>query len=302
MSEPKIFNKATVLIFSILGSTFYGGLIYSTNLKTLNKGKFIAPTITFSILWSIVLIWLFRDFEYPLIKYLVINGLGGLILIIPLWNYHFPDLDQFENRKIWGPLAGLLLPWILFFSLHWINRPKKKSYEEKVNDFYALSDSAAQNSIFILNDSVVNFEGLLFTFPSYSYYYTVNSEIMNMIYSTIYFEEGDFSFKCLTVKLNEGETLSIDLLKNKVDTLFLTDSKKYSFATSSSIGKYETYEGDTLFARGQFVLYGLGNTGYMLTTDYPMLNSDYGDSISDYIFSKINHKKTVANKTYSKGG
>lgn len=284
MSNPRIFTKPTVFIFSVLGSTFFGALVYCSNLQALNKKQLIAPTIAFSIIWSIVLTWILKGLGYPMVKYFLINGIGGLILIKPLWNYHFPNLPNYENRKVWGPSLTLAIPFLILFSLHWMNRPDKKSFDEQQSNFTSLMDSASMNSTFVLNDSIVNFKGLSITLPSYSYYYTVDSDMLKMLYSTIYFNGGSFSIQCLVVPLSKDETLDLSIIKKNTDSIYLTDMK-YPFAKNAFTGYYETYKSDTLSAGGQFVLFKQGNEGYLLTSDYPMLNSDFGDSISDYVFN-----------------
>lgn len=118
MSPPKLFSKPTILVFSILGSTFFGALVYCSNLQALNKKQFIAPTIVFSIVFNVFAIWISKDLGYPLIKYFTINAIGGLVLIKAFWNYHLPDVKNNEPRKIWGPSIALSLPVILLFLLH----------------------------------------------------------------------------------------------------------------------------------------------------------------------------------------
>jgi hypothetical protein len=286
MSKPIIYRKWAIFLFSMLGTTFFGGLLYSANLKAVNKKRYITPTMVFSIFWYGGVNLFLKEIDFPVIKYLVINSVGGIILIKPFWNYHLPNLIEYKNRKTTGPFIAVLLPIALVFFLNWINRPIKKSQEESHNDFTAVSDSAALNSIFVFNDSIVEFEKLFFTLPAYSYYYTVNSENIKMIHSTIYFEDGEFSIKCVVIELNKNANVSPETFKSKVDSFNIID-KKYSFANNGFVGNYENYQSDTLSAKGQIVVFSWKNTSYMLSTDYPKMNSVYGDSLSDYLFQKI---------------
>ena len=181
MSKPIIYRKWAIFLFSILGTTFFGGLLYSANLKAVNKKKYITPIMVFSILWYGGLNLFLKEIDFPIIKYLVINSVGGVILIKPFWDYHLPILIEYKNRKTTGPFIAVLLPIALVFYLNWNTSSIKKNQVESLSNFTAVSDSAALNSIFILNDSIVEFEKLFFTLPAYSYYYTVNSENIKMI-------------------------------------------------------------------------------------------------------------------------
>lgn len=286
MSKPIIYRKWAIFLFSILGTTFFGGLLYIANLKAVNKKKYITPIMVFSILWYGGLNLFLKEIDFPIIKYLVINSVGGVILIKSFWDYHLPNLIEYKNRKTTGPFIAVLLPMALVFFLYWNTSSIKKNQAESLTNFTAVSDSTALNSIFILNDSIVEFEKLFFTLPAYSYYYTVNSENIKMIHSTIYFEEGDFSIKCVVFELNKNVNVSPETFKSKVDSFNLID-KKYSFANNGFVGNYENYQSDTLSAKGQIVVFSYKNTGYMLSTDYPRMNSVYGDSLSDQVFQNI---------------
>lgn len=242
--------------------------------------------MVFSILWYGGLNLFLKEIDFPIIKYLVINSVGGVILIKSFWDYHLPNLIEYKNRKTTGPFIAVLLPMALVFFLYWNTSSIKKNQAESLTNFTAVSDSTALNSIFILNDSIVEFEKLFFTLPAYSYYYTVNSENIKMIHSTIYFEEGDFSIKCVVFELNKNVNVSPETFKSKVDSFNLID-KKYSFANNGFVGNYENYQSDTLSAKGQIVVFSYKNTGYMLSTDYPRMNSVYGDSLSDQVFQNI---------------
>lgn len=69
------------------------------------------------------------------------------------------------------------------------------------------------NSTFVRNDSLINFEGLTTILPSHSYYYTVDSELMNMLYSTVYFSRGSFSIKCLVLPLIKDKDFDLSIIK-----------------------------------------------------------------------------------------
>lgn len=112
--RPKLYNQATIIIFSILLSTFFGGIIYSQNLSEIDNRKQIAPVLVFCIIWNIVLFKLtYRFTDNFVLTFLLPNILGGMVLSFFFWKHHFRDLD-FEVRKVWIPLTILLLVYGLF--------------------------------------------------------------------------------------------------------------------------------------------------------------------------------------------
>ena len=113
----KLFNKATVLIFSTLFSTFLGALIFSDNLKTLNKGKFIIPTILFSIVWTVITNKILSSFNVPYVPFLIANFFGGLILIGPIWNHHIEKELEYETKPIWMLLLSLAILFGAIFGI-----------------------------------------------------------------------------------------------------------------------------------------------------------------------------------------
>jgi hypothetical protein len=106
----KLFTKATIVVFSIIGSTFFGALLFSDNLKQVEKSKFIASTIIFSIIWTIGINKVIAQINLPVpfLSLVVTNFVGGLILVGPIWNYHIGKDVEYEKRSIWGPLLSLI--------------------------------------------------------------------------------------------------------------------------------------------------------------------------------------------------
>ena len=115
--RPKLYNRATIVIFSILLSTFFGGIIYSQNLAELDNRKQIASVLVFCIIWNIVLFKLAHRYtDNFILTFILPNIMGGLILSIFFWKHHFRDLD-FKARNVWILLTILLLIYGLFAGL-----------------------------------------------------------------------------------------------------------------------------------------------------------------------------------------
>ncbi len=118
--RPKLYNKATIVIFSILLSTFFGGIIYSQNLSEIDNRKQIGPVLVFCIIWNIILFKLAHRFtDNFVLTFIVPNILGGLVLSSLFWKHHFGDLD-FKVRSVWLPLVIVLLIYGLFAGLRFL--------------------------------------------------------------------------------------------------------------------------------------------------------------------------------------
>lgn len=115
--RPKLYNQATIVIFSILLSTFFGGIIYSQNLSEIDNRKQITPVLAFCIIWNIVFFkFAHRYTDNFILTFILPNIMGGLILSIFFWKHHFGNLD-FKVRNIWMPLTIVLLIYGLFAGL-----------------------------------------------------------------------------------------------------------------------------------------------------------------------------------------
>jgi len=108
--KPKLTTRAAILVFSFLLSTFFGALLFAQNLKEIGKTKAILNIILFSFFWNIIISKILGQIiHYGLVVYGLTNILGGLILIIPFWNYYLKEIVDFKSRKIWGPLVVLMI-------------------------------------------------------------------------------------------------------------------------------------------------------------------------------------------------
>src|SRR5689334_21939184 len=91
--QPRLFNKAAILTFSILMSTFFGALMFSQNLASIGKKNEIIKVILFAGLWNLIFFRLSgKIISNPLISFIIINLLGGIVLIFPMWNHYFQGI------------------------------------------------------------------------------------------------------------------------------------------------------------------------------------------------------------------
>lgn len=120
--KPKLYNKTTIVVFSILLSTFFGGIVYSQNLSETGNRKQIASVLIFCMIWNIIFFKLTgRYTDNFIVTFILPNLLGGLVLSTLFWKHHFGDLD-FKVRSIWMPLIIVLFIYGLFIGLRFFVR------------------------------------------------------------------------------------------------------------------------------------------------------------------------------------
>lgn len=115
--RPVLYNKITIVIFSILLSTFFGGVIYAQNLSEIGNRKQIAPVLIFCLIWNIIFFKLAHRFTDDFVlTFILPNVMGGLVLANLFWKHHFGDLD-FKVKAIWVPLILVLMVYGFFISV-----------------------------------------------------------------------------------------------------------------------------------------------------------------------------------------
>jgi asparagine N-glycosylation enzyme membrane subunit Stt3 len=114
-TKPKFFTRASIFIFSILLTVVFGALLFSDNLNEAGKRKEIYKIILLSIAWYTVLENILKRITHLsfVTSYLIINGIGGLMIAFPIWNNYLKEIEEFEKRKSSGP-AIVFLVLLLF--------------------------------------------------------------------------------------------------------------------------------------------------------------------------------------------
>lgn len=120
--KPKIYVKAVILIFSVLLSTLFGAVLFAQNLRSVGKIKEIFNILLFAIFWNtLVLKILGLISPNAILNYGITNTVGGLLLIIPFWNYYLAEIVDYKRRTIWLPilffivLVGGLTAFVLLY-------------------------------------------------------------------------------------------------------------------------------------------------------------------------------------------
>jgi len=121
--KPKLTSRAAILIFSFLLSTIFGALLFAQNLNETGKTKAIINVILFSCSWNIIISKILSQIIHNgLVVYGITNILGGLILIIPFWNYYLKEIVEFKSRKIGAPLIVLMVIAVAYFAFIFLSK------------------------------------------------------------------------------------------------------------------------------------------------------------------------------------
>lgn len=120
--RPKLYNKITIVVFSILLSTFFGGILYSQNLSEIENRKQMAPVLIFCIIWNILSYKFVQRFTDDVFLTLILpNITGGLVLTIPFWKHHFGEMN-FKNKSILLPSVIVFFIYGLFAGLRFFGK------------------------------------------------------------------------------------------------------------------------------------------------------------------------------------
>lgn len=291
-NKPRLFTKLTIVIFSTLGTTFFGAVLYSTNLRETNKSKFIAPAIIFSIIFTYANNKLAQILQIPTAYlFLPIHLIGGLILAGPFWKYQIGDVNNFPKRKIWGPTIVLLVPIALYFVFFFYNKSQQgMSVSEFTETTKFEYNKALDNAKFVTQDSLVTFFDLNLPVIASSYYFTTKVEDANTLYNQIDYDEGRFTAMCTRMPLSTKDVFDLSMFKGY--TLTPVDSVNSEFK-SLVCANYIRNVGDTLSVKGTIALIKIGNIGYHYVTQYTDLNKKDADNLSLYLINNIYQDSTA---------
>lgn len=107
----KLFTKATIFVFTLIGSTLFGSMLFADNLKQADKAKHISVLIAFGLIWNLLITTLLRPLNIPFLPIGVANISGALLLIGPIWKYYLSSETDFVKRSFLGPLLALIITY-----------------------------------------------------------------------------------------------------------------------------------------------------------------------------------------------
>lgn len=114
--EARLFSKLAIILFSIFGSSLFGAVLFSDNLRQLGLGKKSYSPIVFALVYNFLVSRIIQQFEIP-IAIFPLNFLGGVVLAFVLWKELIGEEEDFKTRPVWGPLTVIVLLYFAVFIL-----------------------------------------------------------------------------------------------------------------------------------------------------------------------------------------
>jgi len=108
----KLHSKPTILIVSALLNPFVGGLLLAQNLgESGRRGKRAYPII-FGLLYNFITSRVLDTIPLPILpKYLLLNLIGGVILITIVWNENMEKGLSYKAKSPLWPFSLIVLLW-----------------------------------------------------------------------------------------------------------------------------------------------------------------------------------------------
>lgn len=113
--KPKFYSKKAIGILTLIFTPLLGSILFSFNLKEVNKGKIIPIFIIVGLFWT----YIFKKLtvgviDNILIQLIVSNIIGSLIFTFFLWNKFFVDYPEYEKKKVWKPVIIFIVICLVF--------------------------------------------------------------------------------------------------------------------------------------------------------------------------------------------
>ncbi len=281
--KKRIYSKIAIILFSALGSTFFGSILYAQNLKETENSKFIAPTLIFSVIYTVLANKLSHFLNIPsYYAYIPVHLIGGLILTGPFWNYQIGSIDNFEKRKIWLPLLVSLMPVGFILFMHFYYSDKNLSSTE----FEETTQREMENALYVVHDSTTVFYDIEIPLLSDSYTFETNFKDARSFYNYKDFENGRFGIVCLRSHMSKNDVFGFDLLPETFSELKPTICKNTQFE-NILCADFSMSSNDSTIVHGSVSLIKVDRTIYHFFTQFVELDKFSADSLSYYLIDRI---------------
>ncbi len=121
-NSPKLYSDKVIWTFSILFSVLFGGILFAINLKEVDKKKGIIPVIAFSIIYTILSIYVLSVIESGSGGTLITGAIGALILSELFWKKYIGKGIVYHRKSFVKPLIIALIIFVpLAILMIWAN-------------------------------------------------------------------------------------------------------------------------------------------------------------------------------------
>ena len=106
VNAPQLYSRQVINIFSILFSVLFGGILLAINLKTVNNKKAILPVLAFSVLYTVLTVFILNLIPRSTTPLTVVfNLLGAIVLYNFFWGKYIGKEFQYRTKPFWIPLV-----------------------------------------------------------------------------------------------------------------------------------------------------------------------------------------------------
>ena len=108
-NSPTLYSDKVIYVFSVLFTVLFGGILFAINLKEIGNKKGIAPSVIFSLLYTVLSIYILDLINASSGIGLIFSGIGALILNKIFWNKYIGKDIAYHKKSFVKPLIIALI-------------------------------------------------------------------------------------------------------------------------------------------------------------------------------------------------
>ncbi len=117
-NAPTLYSEKVIYVFSILFSVLFGGILLAINLKEVDNRKGIAPTIIFSLTYSILSVYILNRINASTTTTLIFALIGATLLNEIFWKKYIGKDIAYHRKSYIKPLIIALIIFVPIIILY----------------------------------------------------------------------------------------------------------------------------------------------------------------------------------------
>ncbi len=102
---PRFYSKWTIFGLTLILSPFFGGILFSYNLREIGKWKLGVLFVIIGMFWTVIFKKITNGFIHDyFLQYILSNIVGSLLLTFLFWDIYFIGYEAYEIKPVWKPL------------------------------------------------------------------------------------------------------------------------------------------------------------------------------------------------------
>lgn len=107
--DPHLYSRRAIVLFALIFSTLFGGILMAINFFKVKKLKEMSLTLIFSVLYTLLTIYIVSFFNMKILITVSLNGVGAAILEEYFWKRKLGKEFKYRRDPIWIPLVIAIL-------------------------------------------------------------------------------------------------------------------------------------------------------------------------------------------------